>query len=145
MHELRTEIEISATAARVWSLLSDFASYKHWNPFIRSAAGAAAPGARLAIEIEPPGAKPMRFQPLVLCAAAERELRWRGRLLLPGLFDGEHYFLITPVAQRRVRLEHGEKFSGLLVPFLRGSLEGATRAGFIAMNEALKRRAESLV
>jgi hypothetical protein len=33
-------------------------------------------------------------------------------------------------------------FSGLLVPLLKRSLDGATKQGFIAMNEALGREAE---
>ncbi len=36
----------------------------------------------------------------------------------------------------------GETFSGLLVPLFRRSLAGATKQGFVAMNEALKREAE---
>jgi hypothetical protein len=38
---------------------------------------------------------------------------------------------------------HGEKFSGLLVGLAKSSLEGGTRAGFVAMNKALKARVES--
>jgi hypothetical protein len=36
----------------------------------------------------------------------------------------------------------GEVFTGLLVPLLRRSLDGATKQGFIAMNEALELEAE---
>lgn len=35
-------------------------------------------------------------------------------------------------------LVHGERFSGLLVPLLRGQLDAGTRSGFEAMNDALK-------
>jgi uncharacterized protein YndB with AHSA1/START domain len=35
MKELHTEIEIDASAERVWDILTDFASYPQWNPFIR--------------------------------------------------------------------------------------------------------------
>jgi uncharacterized protein YndB with AHSA1/START domain len=36
MKELHSEIEIDASAERVWAILTDFASYPRWNPFIRS-------------------------------------------------------------------------------------------------------------
>lgn len=40
-------------------------------------------------------------------------------------------------------MRHGEYFSGLLVPLAWGGMEAGTRAGFVAMNEALKARAET--
>lgn len=52
-------------------------------------------------------------------------------------------FLLEPKANGHVRFQQGEVFSGLLVPLMKNSLQGATKAGFIAMNEALKRRAEA--
>lgn len=142
MHEISTEIEIDATPREVWSILADFAAYPEWNPFVRSIEGRAAEGERLAVRIQPAGGKAMTFRPTVLVATPEHELRWRGRLLLPGLFDGEHCFRIVPLGSDRVRFIHGEKFSGLLVPLARASLEGGTRSGFVAMNEAIRLRAE---
>jgi hypothetical protein len=85
----------------------------------------------------------MTFRPTVLMARPNQELRWRGRLLLPGIFDGEHYFQIVPITPARVRFIQGEKFSGILVAFAKSSLEGGTKAGFVAMNQALKTRAEN--
>jgi hypothetical protein len=84
----------------------------------------------------------MRFQPRVLVCDAKRELRWKGKLLVPGLFDGEHYFKLAPSGPGATVFEQGEVFSGALVPLFRRSLDGATRQGFVAMNEALKREAE---
>ena len=36
------------------------------------------------------------IQPTVLVVQPERELRWIGRLFIPGIFDGEHSFIIEP-------------------------------------------------
>lgn len=140
-HRLDTSTEIAAPAARVWSVLVDFPSYPRWNPFVRSIAGIALAGERLQVRIEPPGQGGMTFRPVVLKAEEGRELRWKGKVLLPGLLDGEHYFVLEP-AERGTLFRHGEIFSGLLVPLFRTSLDGATREGFLAMNEALKREAE---
>ena len=84
----------------------------------------------------------MNFRPTVLAVIPNQELRWLGRFLLPGIFDGEHYFQISRLAAGRVRFTQGERFSGVLVPFARASLDGGTKAGFLAMNRALKARAE---
>ena len=83
----------------------------------------------------------MSFKPTLLSLRPERELRWLGRVLFPGIFDGEHYFLLESMGGERTRLTHGENFSGLLVGVLRSQLD-ATAQGFTAMNVALKREAE---
>jgi hypothetical protein len=142
MHEIKTEIEIGSTPERVWSILLDFSTHPEWNPFIRSIAGDPKPGERLTVLLQPQGGRGMTFRPTVLAATPDRELRWLGRFILPGIFDGEHYFQIIPLAPGRVRFIHGERFSGVLVPLAKSSLERGTRAGFMAMNEALKARAE---
>jgi hypothetical protein len=142
--ELRTEIEIDASAATVWRLLTDFASFYEWNPFIRQATGEAKTGARLEVHIQPSGARGMTIKPRVLRAEPNRELRWRGHLLVPGLFDGVHIFMIDPAGVDRVRFTQREVFTGLLVPLFSGRLEADTRRGFEEMNQALKVRAEQL-
>ncbi len=139
---IETSIEIEASPEKVWLLLTDFAGMATWNPFIRSISGALAPGSRLAVHIAPPGKSGMRFKPTILTVSSERELRWIGRLLLPGILDGEHYFLLEPVGSDRTRLTQGERFSGILVGAFGGTLS-ATKDGFEAMNAALKQRAET--
>ena len=61
---------------------------------------------------------------------------------LPAIFDGEHDFQSVPLARSQARFVHGQKFSGVLIPFVKARLDGGTKAGFVAMNEALKLRAE---
>lgn len=141
-HRLDTSIEIDAPSERVWSILTDFAGYPRWNPFVRSIAGELEVGRTLDVAVHPPGGRAMTFHPIVLAVEPGRELRWKGKLLIPGLFDGEHWIRVGRGAHGRVVVEHGELFNGLLVPRFRPSIDGATRAGFVAMNEALKREAE---
>jgi hypothetical protein len=142
MRQLVTEIEIKARPSRVWEILMDFRGYPSWNPFVRKIAGEPKVGSRLDVTLEPPGGKPMRFRPRVLAVRPSRELRWKGRLFVPGIFDGEHTFLIEPEGKGHVRFIQRERFSGLMVPFLWGTLNTKTRKGFVAMNKALKKRAE---
>lgn len=141
MQQIHTEIEIAAPPARVWEVLTDFAAYPAWNPLIVEAGGAARAGERLRIRVRIPGYPPTTFRPTVLAVELPRELRWRGRLLLPGLFDGEHLFRLEPLEGGRTRLVQAERFRGVLVPFFRKML-AATERGFEAMNRALRERAE---
>ena len=144
MHQLETQIEIAVPVERVWSLLIDFPSYPRWNPFIRSIEGTVEVGQPLKVFIQPPGASGMRFRPTVLAVQPNSELRWKGKFLLPGLFDGEHYFKLEAKPGGGLTFRQGETFSGILVLLFRRSLDGATKQGFVAMNEALKREAEKL-
>lgn len=142
MHEIRTEIRIAAAVEKVWPILLDFSKYPEWNPFIRSIEGIARVGERLKVSIQPPGSRSMTFRPTFLTVEADRELRWLGHFLLPGIFDGEHYFQIVPLGHNVVKFIQGEIFSGILVRMMRSGLDGKTKDGFIAMNRALKYRAE---
>jgi hypothetical protein len=144
MHKLETQIEIEAPVERVWSLLIDFPSYPQWNPFIRSIKGNLEVGRSLKVFIQPPGTSGMHFRPTVLMLQPNRELRWKGKLLLPGLFDGEHYYKLEAKPGGGLTFYQGEIFSGILVPLFRRSLDGTTKQGFVAMNEAIKREAEKL-
>jgi hypothetical protein len=141
--EISSEVEIRASAEKVWSLLTDFASFHQWNPFIRWVKGEAKPGTRLHVRIQPSGASGMTFRPTVLKADPNRELRWLGQLLLPGLFDGEHIFQIEKLEAERVRFSQREIFTGIFVPLMARSLDKDTRRGFQEMNLALKKMAEA--
>jgi hypothetical protein len=60
--------------------------------------------------IQAPGSRIMGFQPTVLRAEPNRELRWRGRLWMPGLFDGEHSFIVEAHGPDRARFVQHETF-----------------------------------
>jgi hypothetical protein len=144
MKELYTEITIAASDDRVWQLLTDFATFPQWNPFMRRVRGQAKAGTRLEVYIQPSGARGMTFRPTVLIAEPKRELRWLGRLLVPGLFDGEHSFIIESRGPHQVRFVQREQSRGVLVLLFSRSLDTDTLRGFGEMNAALKARAEQL-
>lgn len=142
MRELFTEIEISAPPESVWRILVDFNQFPAWNPFIRKIEGELKEGSRLKVRIEAPGSSGMTFKPVLKKVVLNRELRWLGHLIIPGLFDGEHAFEIFSLDDRKVRFVQRETFRGLLVPIIWKSLKDPTKQGFEDMNAALKQRAE---
>lgn len=134
---ITTDVVIEAPAAVIWDVLVDLGAYSEWNPFFRQASGRVAAGERLKLESET-----LTFTPTVLEVREYRRLRWLGRLGIPGIFDGEHSFTLTPLADERTRVVQHEIFRGVLIPFA-GSLLRDTESGFIALGKALKKRAEA--
>lgn len=83
----------------------------------------------------------MTFKPDILRFEVNKELRWKGKLVVRGIFDGEHYFLLHDFGNGRTRFTQGEKFSGLLIPLLAKVLT-KTKSHFESMNVALKAECE---
>jgi hypothetical protein len=123
-------------------VLTDFRSYRAWNPFITSIEGDAREGAALRVRIQLPGRRALRFRPRVLAFRPPHELRWLGRVIVPAILDGLHSFTIHAAGYEACVFRQAEHFSGVLVPLLGKTFE-ATRSGFEAMNKALKARAEA--
>ncbi|MEY2476288.1 MAG: hypothetical protein QOG87_1603 [Actinomycetota bacterium] len=142
--QLRTTVDIDAAPERVWAVLTDFARYPDWNPFVTSISGDLAEGSRLRVRLTPPAGRAMTFKPRVTAVEPGRTLEWLGHLAIRGIFDGRHRFELMPTATG-TRLTHGESFSGVLVRAMARSLDSSTLAGFVAMNEALKTRVEQTV
>lgn len=142
MRTIHTEIGVLAPAAAVWNLLTDFAGWPRWNPFLRIS-GEAVEGAELRLVFSLPGRKPMATKARIVRLEEERELRWFGRMMaVPGLFDGEHGFRVTAEDVGRCRFEQFESFRGLLADAVLSRSEAAITTAFTAMNRSLKREAE---
>ena len=140
--QLHAQIDIQATPDRVWEVLTDFAAYPQWNPFITQAHGTARVGERLTNRMQPVGGRGITLRPTVLEADPGRRLRWLGHMLAPGIFDGDHTFTIQQLGDGQVRLVQQEQFRGLLAPLMAKSLDRHTMPAIELMNQALKRRAE---
>lgn len=135
---IHTTIDINASPAQVWDILTDFASYSEWNPFIKKIEGEVAVGNRIYAEIGN-----MKFKPVVVAFETEKVFEWLGHVLIPRvIFDGQHKFELIANSDGTTTLNHSEKFQGILVPLMKNMLNNETKAGFESMNEALKARAE---
>jgi hypothetical protein len=138
---IRVQTDIAAPVQTVWAELAAVATYAEWNPFITTLEGELVAGSRLKVRIVPPGGRAMTFRPTVTVVEDGKRLEWLGRLVVRGVFDGRHSFVLEDLGDGVTRLTQAEEFSGILVPFTNTILE-RTRTGFEAMNEALRLRAE---
>jgi len=139
MQTLHASADIDAPAERVWRVVTDFARYPEWNPFIVRAAGEQRVGGRLELTITAPDVRAVTFRPIVLDLEPGRLIRWKGKLWIPGLFDGRHALTVEPLDGGRSRFTTHEEVSGILVPIL-GKVMRASQQGFELMTEALGRR-----
>jgi len=133
--EIRTEINIRTTPEKIWTILTDFEKYPQWNPFITSIKGQVEQGNKIQVRIEPPNGKGMTFNPTVITKDKNKELRWLGKLLFSGLFDGEHKFELIDNGNGTVTFIQSEKFTGIFVWMFNPE---KTRQGFMEMNKKLK-------
>lgn len=141
--QLNAEVDIQAAPELVWRVISDFGAYSEWNPFITSIAGELRTGAALEITLSDPDGRESQIRPQLSTLEPGRELRWVRHVWLPSLFRGEHYFRIEPLEGDRTRFAQGELVEGHLLKLMNRKLADQAR-GFVYMNQALKRRAESL-
>jgi len=139
-NEIVTEALLPAKPEQVWQVLTDGAQYSDWNPFIINVEGRFEKGEKLKNTMKPQPDKQMVFAPEVIEAKVNEELRWVGCTAIPGVFDGEHYFILEPY-KGHTRFTHGEKFSGFALWFINTDqfLEN-----FKAMNIALSNRLKKM-
>ncbi|WP_343563498.1 SRPBCC domain-containing protein [Sphingobacterium sp.] len=141
MKKIETSITIKASVEEVWQVLTDFKAYPLWSPTIKYFEGQPVEGKRCAVLLEPPDGFKIKMNPRFLSINPNCELRWKGELFIPGIFDGEHYFILEQAGEGEVRFIQGELFSGLLIPFCKKLLL-TTSHGFDLFNKAIKQYVE---
>jgi hypothetical protein len=141
--EIATSILINASPSAIWNILLDFEKYPQWNPHISNISGTPIVGQTIIATMTPPNGRAITFRPKVLAFEPNKLFVWKGKLLIKGLFDGEHRFEIIPQSNGTTLFVQSEKFSGILVPFFKKMIEIDTKNNFNAMNEKLKELAET--
>ena len=94
-------VDIDASAARVWEVLTALRSYGKWNPEITVKSGQAAKGAALTIRLHSKGGV-STLHTTVLAADQNKEMRWKGHYQdVPVLGDDERRFTIAETRPAR--------------------------------------------
>jgi len=140
MKQIETAIEIKASKEAIWTVLMNFEDYPTWNPFIKSIKGKAEKGKQIEVNIQLEGMKLQTFTPEVLVFDVNKEFRWKGKLGIKGIFDGEHYFILETIDNQTTKFIHGEKFTGILSGIIYKMISEKTEKGFKAMNRAIQEK-----
>lgn len=144
MKTIETNIVIDSTPEKIWDVLTNFEEYELWNPFMTKVVGNASLGSKIEVNIKTISGKNRSYYPIITKCETNKELRWKGKSFLPGVFDGERVFVLEKSGDDKVSFSHKEIFSGLAVKLVGNKLDESLREGFVRMNEALKVRAENL-
>jgi hypothetical protein len=140
---LKTSVDIGATPEQIWRLLTHFADYPKWNPYLRGIIGTLQVGKRLRVRMREPKGGVKIFSARVLKAIPAAELRWRRHFLIRGLFDREHTFIMVSNSVRGTTFIQRQEFSGVLASIAGRLVAKKTLAGLELMNAALKKAAEA--
>lgn len=142
LNEISTEINIFANAHKVWQVLTDFKNYAKWNPFVREIEGMPSVGNKLKIHLHTSKGKDRTYSPKVTKVETDSELRWYGKAVIPGIFDGERIFKLEVISNDETKFIHKEIFSGILVDLVGNRLDKDMYDSFNEMNKSLKTRVE---
>jgi hypothetical protein len=110
-------VNIRTRAERIWRLLTDADYFPHWNSTIAGIEGHIREGERLRLRI--PGTK-RTFTPKVLGVVPCERMTWTGGFA--PLFKGVRTFALTPRDDESTDFAMTERFSGLMLPLVKGSL-----------------------
>lgn len=141
--QARTVIDVPVTT--VWQVLMDFAAYSEWSTMLIPLQDAPPQlNQTMKLQLSLPEIT-YSFEPVVIVLEKNHHFAWRQKTGFRGVFDGEHHFELMPLDATQTELHNYEHYSGLLSPiFKRLPMMQTAPAGFEAMNQEIKQRAEAL-
>lgn len=143
MKEIRTEIEIAASPAKVWSILVDINKWQEWSPVINKSSGTAAVGAELKITMsgKDKGKDGPSYSPIITQLEEEKYFSWSATMMAGFIFTNGKHIELEETATG-TRLIHRETFKGMMAAMMWGQMEKGVPPILNSMNKALKKIAE---
>jgi hypothetical protein len=132
----RVEVNIRAKAERIWSLLTDASGFPRWNSTVTAVEGNIREGERLRLHVPGTG---RTFTPTVSGVVPNERMTWTGGFA--PMFKGVRTFELKPRGDGSTDFAMEERFSGLVLPLMKGSMPDFGPV-FEAYANDLKRAAE---
>ena len=111
------DVNIRASAEGIWALLTDAKAFPRWNSTVTSVEGQIREGATLRLRV--PGTD-RTFTPKVSGVVPFERMTWTGGF--SPVFKGVRTFELKPCNDGSTDFAMRERFSGLMLPMLKGSL-----------------------
>jgi hypothetical protein len=109
---------IHATPDKIWSLLTDAASFPRWNSTVTSIEGEIREGQTLRLKV--PTAPTRVFKPRVRNVDPARTMTWSDGMA--PMFKGVRTFTLTQNSDGTTEFSMTETFSGIMLPLIKASL-----------------------
>jgi hypothetical protein len=116
--ECSVRCAIRAAPEHVWALLTNAATFPKWNSTVTRIEGTIALGETLRLEV--PTAPGRVFKPRVTGFSPVKEMVWSDGMA--PMFKGVRTFRLEPGAEGTTEFSMRERFTGLMLPLIRGSL-----------------------
>lgn len=143
--EIRHEIHVQAPVEQVWKTIIDFPAYSTWNSQLFFLGGEVKKGGLLHLRLAAEGAAPYEFKPVVSYFEENTRFAWLAITGVAGVFDGEHFFELSPAPGGGTRLVNREEYRGVLSQVMRHlPMMKQAPAGFAKMNQEIAAQSESL-
>jgi len=132
----RVTVTVRASAGRIWGLLTDAQGFSRWNSTVTAIDGDIREGQQLRLHV--PGTS-RAFAPRVMDVVPDSRMSWVGGFT--PIFKGVRTFELAPNADGSTEFAMQERFSGLMMPFIKSSLPDFSPI-FVRFASDLKREAE---
>jgi hypothetical protein len=139
--EFRTGVQ--APAEIVWEVISDFSTWKDWNPVHPRMEGEMRIGTTLTVDLAHGEGQVTTIQPIVQDWVPFEQLHWRTKRLR-GFVTAIRYLEIENMGPASSTFSNGELFMGMLVRWVSRDERRRLRAAYTRMGEAVRDRAEAI-
>ncbi len=143
MFTIDRTLDIDAPAAVVWAVLTDFANYGQWNPFVPEACCDLRPGGAIEMQVKL-GAKPQFQREWIVSVEPGRSFRYSMKPVPLGALRSLRVQTVEVIDDNHCRYTSHFEIAGWLQALVAAALGGAMRRGFEGMALGLKARAEQL-
>lgn len=137
------EVTIQASAATVWEVITDFARYGDWNPFVLQCKSSLQPGEAIDMKVALMS-RPQQQREYIKSCDAGRGFVYCMKPFPVGALSSLRSHDIQPDGDTSCTYRSHFQLEGWMMPVVRGLLGKRLEAGFEGMTEAIRDRAEQL-
>ena len=140
-YRVEHRIGVAAPPDVIWDVLADLSGWTAWNPLYPRAEGQLLIDAKLSLDQQLQGEATRKIEAQVIDWVPNSQIHWRETGFLQS---ATRYMEIEMLTEEGCIFSNGVLVEGPLARYASRSGKGRLRAGFTAMGEAMKARAEAV-